>query len=116
MIMAFNVLLSDRILLLSLLQDLHCVYNCISMPAIFICRQVIGLIDYLQWYLVDISSLLSMVNQLFSIETKSKLAMERPNAPWVSQLCVKFVVQTFSLLVFMCTIIYKCIFAYAKCT
>ena len=84
------MLLSDVMSLLSLLQDVRHVCNSISMLVIFIYRQVIGLIHYLQWYLVDISSLLSMVDQLFSIETESKLAEECSDTPWVSKLCVTF--------------------------
>ena len=67
----------------------------------FIFRQVIGLVDYLQWYLVDICSLFNMVSRLFSSETKNmleatgqqsdecnslcKLATECPDTPWVSR-------------------------------
>ena len=75
----------------------------------FICRQVMGLIDYLQWYLVDISSLFNMVDRLFSCEIKGqfeaighmfdepeqcnsfrKFATECPDTSWVS--CVVIIV------------------------
>ena len=67
---------------------------------------MIGLIDYLQWYLVETSSLSNMVKQLFSSEAKSllesgqpsdeseycnsfcKLATESPDTPWVSHATV----------------------------
>ena len=72
---------------------------------------MIGLTDYLQWYLVDISSLFKMVERLFSIEVKGsleeasgqlpnepefcsnslwKIATECPDTPWVS--CVTTII------------------------
>ena len=69
---------------------------------------MIGLIDYLQWYLVDISSLFDMVCRLFSSEATGqsfdeleqcnslcKLATECPDTPWVSS--VKDVVHALSM-------------------